>query len=144
MPRVSKRSPCSTPVLRYARNRCATFPKIAVVSHSSRSQRSTRLPSLSNSSRGVMNSEIENTSVFGPQVLTMMPCGMNRSWIRWRLTVAPGRSIFPLLDDRDRTYFGRGSKEEDQIGFLDESTRAIFGRSYAAEPGILIEQLKKD
>src|ERR1700723_3792066 len=90
MPRVLKRSPCSTPVLRYARNRCATFPKISVVSHSSYSQRSIRLPSLSISSRGAMNSEIENTSVYGPQVLTMMPCGMNRLWIRWRLTVVPG------------------------------------------------------
>ena len=54
------------------------------------------------------------------------------------------RSIFVLLDDRDRRYFGRGSHEEDQIGFLDETTRAVFGRSYAAEPDILIEQLKKD
>ena len=58
--------------------------------------------------------------------------------------VSVSRSIFPLLDDRDRTYFGRGGQEEDQIGFLDESTRAIFGRSYAAEPDILIEQLRKD
>ena len=42
-------------------------------------------------------------------------------------------------------YFGQGSREEvDKIGFLDENTRAIFGRSYAAEPKILIEQLKKD
>jgi hypothetical protein len=49
-----------------------------------------------------------------------------------------------LLDDRDHAYFGRGSQEEDSIGFLDESTRAIFGRSYAAEPDILIEQLSKD
>jgi alkanesulfonate monooxygenase SsuD/methylene tetrahydromethanopterin reductase-like flavin-dependent oxidoreductase (luciferase family) len=57
--------------------------------------------------------------------------------------VSVSRSIFALLDDRDRAYFG-GSKEEDQIGFLDEDTRAIFGRSYAAEPDILIEQLKKD
>src|SRR3954467_11203707 len=55
------------------------------------------------------------------------------------------RSIFPLLDDRDRRYFGQGSREEeDKIGFLDENTRAIFGRSYAAEPEILIEQLRKD
>jgi alkanesulfonate monooxygenase SsuD/methylene tetrahydromethanopterin reductase-like flavin-dependent oxidoreductase (luciferase family) len=55
------------------------------------------------------------------------------------------RSIFPLLDDRDRGYFGRGSREEeDKIGFLDENTRAIFGRSYAAEPDILIGQLRKD
>ena len=58
--------------------------------------------------------------------------------------VSVSRSIFPLLDDRDRGYFGRGSEEEDKIGFLDENTRAIFGRSYAAEPEILIEQLRND
>jgi alkanesulfonate monooxygenase SsuD/methylene tetrahydromethanopterin reductase-like flavin-dependent oxidoreductase (luciferase family) len=52
------------------------------------------------------------------------------------------RSIFPLIDDRDRFYFG-GGQEEDQIGILD-NTRAIFGRGYAAEPEILIEQLRKD
>jgi hypothetical protein len=49
-----------------------------------------------------------------------------------------------LIDDRDRAYFGRGGQEEDQIGFLDETTRAIFGRGYAAEPDVLIEQLRKD
>ena len=53
------------------------------------------------------------------------------------------RSIFALVDDRDRMYFGRGD-EEDQIGFLGDSERAIFGRSYAAEPDVLIEQLKQD
>jgi alkanesulfonate monooxygenase SsuD/methylene tetrahydromethanopterin reductase-like flavin-dependent oxidoreductase (luciferase family) len=58
--------------------------------------------------------------------------------------VSVSRSIFPLIDDRDRAYFGRGRQEEDQVGFLDETTRAIFGRSYAAEPDIIIEQLKKD
>jgi hypothetical protein len=58
--------------------------------------------------------------------------------------VSVSRSIFPLLDDRDRSYFGRGSDEEDKIGFLEENTRAIFGRSYAAEPNILVEQLRKD
>jgi alkanesulfonate monooxygenase SsuD/methylene tetrahydromethanopterin reductase-like flavin-dependent oxidoreductase (luciferase family) len=57
--------------------------------------------------------------------------------------ISVSRSIFPLIDDRDRAYFGRGGHEYDQIGFLDE-TRAIFGRGYAAEPDILIEQLKKD
>ena len=31
-----------------------------------------------------------------------------------------------------------------QIGFLDNTTRAIFGRGYAAEPDVLIEQLRKD
>jgi hypothetical protein len=45
-----------------------------------------------------------------------------------------------LIDDRDRRYFGQGSREEeDKIGFLD--TRAIFDRSYAAEPDILVEQI---
>lgn len=58
--------------------------------------------------------------------------------------VSVSRSIFPLIDDRDRAYFGRGGESEDKIGFLDESTRAIFGRSYAAEPDVLTEQLKKD
>jgi alkanesulfonate monooxygenase SsuD/methylene tetrahydromethanopterin reductase-like flavin-dependent oxidoreductase (luciferase family) len=58
--------------------------------------------------------------------------------------VSVSRSIFALIDDRDRAYFGRGNQEQDQIGFLDESTRAIFGRSYAAEPDVLIEQLRKD
>jgi alkanesulfonate monooxygenase SsuD/methylene tetrahydromethanopterin reductase-like flavin-dependent oxidoreductase (luciferase family) len=59
--------------------------------------------------------------------------------------VSVSRSIFVLLDNRDRGYFGRASQEEeDKIGFLDENTRAIFGRSYAAEPDILIEQLRKD
>ena len=58
--------------------------------------------------------------------------------------VSVSRSIFALMDDRDRTYFGRGREDDDQIGFIDERTRAIFGRSYAAEPHVLIEQLRKD
>ena len=58
--------------------------------------------------------------------------------------VSVSRSIFALVDDRDRAYFGRGREEEDQIGLIDEKTRAIFGRSYAAEPAVLVEQLRKD
>ena len=57
--------------------------------------------------------------------------------------VSVSRSIFPLVNDRDRSYFGRGGHENDQIGYID-NTRAVFGRSYAAEPDVLIEQLKKD
>src|SRR5262249_54311172 len=56
--------------------------------------------------------------------------------------VSVSRSIFALVDDRDRTYFGR-SEDQDHIGFIDEKTRAIFGRSYAAEPEVLIAQLAK-
>ncbi len=58
--------------------------------------------------------------------------------------VSVSRSIFALLDDRDRAYFGHERGDADQIGFIDQSTRAIFGRSYAAEPDVLIEQLRKD
>jgi alkanesulfonate monooxygenase SsuD/methylene tetrahydromethanopterin reductase-like flavin-dependent oxidoreductase (luciferase family) len=58
--------------------------------------------------------------------------------------VSVSRSIFALVDDRDRTYFGRGNEGDDTIGFLGDNTRAIFGRSYAAEPDVLVEQLAKD
>jgi alkanesulfonate monooxygenase SsuD/methylene tetrahydromethanopterin reductase-like flavin-dependent oxidoreductase (luciferase family) len=58
--------------------------------------------------------------------------------------VSVSRSIFALTDERDRMYFSRGGEEGDQIGMLSETERAIFGRSYAAEPDVLIEQLKGD
>lgn len=53
------------------------------------------------------------------------------------------RSIFAITNDTDRRYFA-GGETEDQIGHIDESTRAIFGRSYADEPEALIEQLRAD
>jgi alkanesulfonate monooxygenase SsuD/methylene tetrahydromethanopterin reductase-like flavin-dependent oxidoreductase (luciferase family) len=58
--------------------------------------------------------------------------------------VSVSRSIFALVDDRDRAFFGGGSQDRDHIGYLDETTRAIFGRSYAAEPDVLVAQLKED
>ena len=58
--------------------------------------------------------------------------------------VSVSRSIFALVDDRDRMYFGRGNESDDQIGFLGGTERAIFGRGYAAEPDVLVEQLKQD
>ncbi len=54
------------------------------------------------------------------------------------------RSIFALADEMDFAYFGRGQQESDQIGYIDGDTRAVFGRSFAAEPDVLIEQLKRD
>ena len=57
--------------------------------------------------------------------------------------VSVSRSIFALMDDRDRAYFGRGGKEADQIGFIEDS-RKIFGRGYAAEPDELIRELATD
>jgi alkanesulfonate monooxygenase SsuD/methylene tetrahydromethanopterin reductase-like flavin-dependent oxidoreductase (luciferase family) len=58
--------------------------------------------------------------------------------------VSVSRSIIALMDDRDRDYFGLGGDRDDQIGFIDPKTQAIFGRGYTAEPDVLIEQLKKD
>ena len=56
--------------------------------------------------------------------------------------VSVSRSIFALLNDTDRAYFGRGD-DQDQVGVIDEM-RAVFGRTYAAEPERLIEQLRGD
>jgi len=58
--------------------------------------------------------------------------------------VSVSRSIFALVDDRDRAYFGRDGRDQDQIGYIDANTRAIFGRSYAAEPDVLVQQLAAD
>jgi alkanesulfonate monooxygenase SsuD/methylene tetrahydromethanopterin reductase-like flavin-dependent oxidoreductase (luciferase family) len=58
--------------------------------------------------------------------------------------VSVSRSIFALVDDRDHAYFGRRSGSEDSIGYIDANSRAIFGRSYAAEPDVLIEELARD
>ncbi len=56
--------------------------------------------------------------------------------------VSVSRSIFALMDDRDREYFGR-DRSSDQIGFID-NMRAVFGRSYADEPEVLIDELRGD
>lgn len=53
------------------------------------------------------------------------------------------RSIFALVNDQDRYYFGQEASRQDQIGDI-ENTRTIFGRSYAAEPDQLIKQLAED
>ena len=58
--------------------------------------------------------------------------------------VSVSRSIFPLMDDRDRAYFGQDARDHDYVGFIDANTRAIFGRSYAAEPGALVKALAAD
>jgi alkanesulfonate monooxygenase SsuD/methylene tetrahydromethanopterin reductase-like flavin-dependent oxidoreductase (luciferase family) len=58
--------------------------------------------------------------------------------------VSVSRSIFALVDERDRAYFGADGRGEDQIGLIGGSTRAIFGRSYAAEPDVLVDELRQD
>ncbi len=58
--------------------------------------------------------------------------------------VSVSRSIFALTTDVDRAYFGGDRNSRDQIGMIDENTRAIFGRSYAAEPDVLVKELAQD
>src|SRR5690606_29251555 len=57
--------------------------------------------------------------------------------------VSVSRSIFALVNDMDRLYFGQQAQGNDQIGMIDNK-RAIFGRSYAAEPDQLIRELAQD
>jgi len=58
--------------------------------------------------------------------------------------VSVSRSIFALVDDRDRAYFGGRDEGADHVGYIDEQTKAIFGRSYAAEPDELVASLAQD
>jgi alkanesulfonate monooxygenase SsuD/methylene tetrahydromethanopterin reductase-like flavin-dependent oxidoreductase (luciferase family) len=58
--------------------------------------------------------------------------------------VSVSRSIFPLVDDRDRAYFGNDRRDRDHVGYIDANTRAVFGRSYAAQPEALVKELAAD
>jgi len=53
------------------------------------------------------------------------------------------RSIFALMTDTDRAYFGGARDSDDTFGVIDDY-RAVFGRTYAAEPDELVEQLRGD
>ncbi|MDN3311659.1 LLM class flavin-dependent oxidoreductase [Microbacterium oryzae] len=57
--------------------------------------------------------------------------------------VSVSRSIFAIVDDRDRRYFLGSGDRDDQFGYID-STRSVFGRSYAGEPDELIDELAHD
>jgi alkanesulfonate monooxygenase SsuD/methylene tetrahydromethanopterin reductase-like flavin-dependent oxidoreductase (luciferase family) len=57
--------------------------------------------------------------------------------------VSVSRSIFPLVTDMDRAYFGPEAHSRDQVGML-EGGRARFGKTYAAEPEELVRQLAQD
>ncbi|HWV20031.1 MAG TPA: LLM class flavin-dependent oxidoreductase [Devosia sp.] len=58
--------------------------------------------------------------------------------------VSVSRSIFALVNDQDRMFFGAGRPEQDQFGYIEPEKRAVFGRGYTAEPDKLIEELKRD
>jgi len=57
--------------------------------------------------------------------------------------VSVSRSIFALVTDLDRVYFGQ-SKGADSFGYIEPDKRAVFGKSYAAEPDQLIKELAQD
>ncbi len=59
-----------------------------------------------------------------------------------RPRVSVSRSIFALVNDTDRAYFG-GRPDADHVGIID-NVRATFGRTYAAEPEVLVQQLRED
>ncbi|MEK9796424.1 MAG: LLM class flavin-dependent oxidoreductase [Alphaproteobacteria bacterium] len=58
--------------------------------------------------------------------------------------VSVSRSIFAIVNDQDRMYFGGSSESQDHIGMLHGGIRAVFGRSYADEPDRLVKQLAQD
>jgi alkanesulfonate monooxygenase SsuD/methylene tetrahydromethanopterin reductase-like flavin-dependent oxidoreductase (luciferase family) len=58
--------------------------------------------------------------------------------------VSVSRSIFALVTDQDKYYFGQQEKGADSFGYIESDKRAIFGKSYAAEPDQLIRELALD
>jgi alkanesulfonate monooxygenase SsuD/methylene tetrahydromethanopterin reductase-like flavin-dependent oxidoreductase (luciferase family) len=58
--------------------------------------------------------------------------------------VSVSRSIFALVNDQDKYYFGDQGKGSDSFGNIERDKRAIFGKSYAAEPEKLIAELAQD
>jgi alkanesulfonate monooxygenase SsuD/methylene tetrahydromethanopterin reductase-like flavin-dependent oxidoreductase (luciferase family) len=57
--------------------------------------------------------------------------------------VSVSRSVFPIVSDLDRAYFGRESTSSDQVGIIDGGT-ARFGKTYAGEPDQLVRDLAED
>ncbi|MCD5352592.1 LLM class flavin-dependent oxidoreductase [Kineosporia mesophila] len=57
--------------------------------------------------------------------------------------VSVSRSIFPIVSDLDRMYFGSARGGQDQVGYLDGGA-ARFGKTYAGEPEQLIKELADD
>ncbi|WP_353065580.1 LLM class flavin-dependent oxidoreductase [Arcanobacterium hippocoleae] len=62
----------------------------------------------------------------------------------WTPRVSVSRSIFPILSADDRKLFGLLASDKDEIGYIEGATKTTFGRTYAAEPDVLIEQLQAD
>ncbi|KIA93643.1 MULTISPECIES: LLM class flavin-dependent oxidoreductase [unclassified Flavobacterium] len=63
---------------------------------------------------------------------------------KYEARVSVSRSIFALVNDQDKYYFGDQGKGSDSFGNIERDKRAIFGKSYAAEPEKLIAELAQD
>ena len=57
--------------------------------------------------------------------------------------VSVSRSIFPVVSDFDRAYFGDAAGSQDQVGYLDGGL-ARFGKTYAGESEQLVAELRDD
>jgi alkanesulfonate monooxygenase SsuD/methylene tetrahydromethanopterin reductase-like flavin-dependent oxidoreductase (luciferase family) len=57
--------------------------------------------------------------------------------------ISVSRSIFPVVSDLDRAYFGDAAGSQDQVGYLD-GVPARFGKTYAGEPDQLVKELAED
>ena len=57
--------------------------------------------------------------------------------------VSVSRSVFPVVSDLDRAYFGGQGGSQDQVGQLDGGL-ARFGKTYAGEPERLARELAED
>lgn len=56
--------------------------------------------------------------------------------------VSVSRTVFPILDEQDEAMYA-ASHEPEGVGYID-GFRSTFGKSYVAEPDVLIEELSKD
>ena len=57
--------------------------------------------------------------------------------------VSVSRSIFPIVTDLDRAYFGSARGDQDQVGSLEGGT-ARFGKTYAGDLEHLVKELADD
>ncbi|WP_245921106.1 flavin-dependent oxidoreductase [Brachybacterium timonense] len=62
----------------------------------------------------------------------------------WTPRASVSRSVFPIADGADMQMFGMQATGSDQLGMLPDVGASTFGRTFAAEPDKLIEQLKAD
>ena len=61
----------------------------------------------------------------------------------WEPRVSVSRSVIPVVSEEDRTFFGRGHSDGDQVGPIDGAV-ARFGRSYTGEPERIAAELSED